>query len=194
MNLISNLNFSEKKDAQSIYSSQLYGTFFSVFALVDANKDNGNEYNLESIHLKIMNYKGVVNLGITKAVFEPNKDIENRKGGVLKIQVQALHTMDVDLFPVENCQGQKLNIGGNIQTLRYVKPMHVTDSSRGDSYSNPEQLKNSVFDEEFYYREGKLYDDNMAKKKSHVPTEWEGSFIFHEAGGWICPFAWLLIL
>ncbi|NOY47051.1 MAG: hypothetical protein GXO84_02350, partial [Chlorobi bacterium] len=162
------------------------GTFFSVFAKVDATNDDKKNYcELNSMELKIMNYKGVINLGITQAKLIPI-EYKGTFRAKLSIEVQALYNMPNEFVLVEGSEDLRLTEGQRISVERFLKPMHDTKNEKG------KQLSNQVFDEEFFYREGNLYDNDYAKRNEHTGDLWEteiktvkGSSV----GGWICPYA-----
>ncbi len=49
-----------------IYASQLYGTLFGIYGRFEGIEINsGGAYQIEKISLKLLNYKGVINIGFT---------------------------------------------------------------------------------------------------------------------------------
>lgn len=143
--VMGNVDFSNSKDLQLIYSSQLYGTFFSIYAKI--NLDNGKtdekSYHLNSIDLKIVNYKGLINLGMVRARFK-----KRRNGGEILIDVQGLGgepQINVECNHVEAPFSKTRK--SYLYVERTARPMH------GD-FGNGVVLNNGVFDEEFYFREG----------------------------------------
>ncbi len=157
MEYIGNINLSNQDDYQAIYASQLYGTFFSVFGKFTCSKSDKDEYILEKIAFKIINYKGVINLGISnvKGIYE----IPNDNGIIQKtinIEVQALNTADE--FELD-CTGVKLKKNELFIAERTLKPMH-----------NGMALNNSAFDDEFYYREGMPEEGGFQARINPVPV------------------------
>lgn len=65
------LNYSKKEQSDVyhfIYASQLYGTLFAIYGrfLPDSDKSiTANNFPLKSISLKLVNYKGCINIGFT---------------------------------------------------------------------------------------------------------------------------------
>ena len=78
---------------QSIYTSQLYGTFFVVYANFKTEENLAKDsYFVKNISLRIMNYKGLINIGIENAVFKPfwNDSQTNSLGGIIILYLKAL--------------------------------------------------------------------------------------------------------
>src|SRR5689334_20081329 len=48
-----------------IYASQLYGTFFGIYANFAGDKTASGDYQINKITLRLVNYKGAVNIGFT---------------------------------------------------------------------------------------------------------------------------------
>lgn len=161
MELINNISLSPTNCGeniyQPIYSSQLYGTFFIVYANFETSEDSDN-YFLHKIKLKIINYKGLINLGITGASFyktegcDPenpiinNKNIMlNYKGGYIELKVRALYNSDNDIL-VDNIS-EPIKISKNNSYLNVTRKL---DQMHGDD----RVFENGVFDNEFFYRDG----------------------------------------
>lgn len=203
MNLITNFNLSDNQNGQSLYSSQLYGTFFSIFGIVETEQ-KGNGYLISSLKLKLINYKGVLNLEITNAELVSSKLVlDEIIQWSLSVEVQAKATTKNDevLFTVKDDKGNPftskdglvLKKGTSIIFRRFLKPIHL------DSNNQTRAQANGVFDSEFYYREG-VFDDHTAKKsdKRFLAKLWDERPRVHEEvaaqGGFMCPYAWILIL
>lgn len=143
MELIGNVNLSNSDDYQSIYASQLYGTFFAVYAkfeVADINPSDG-VYKLTGLRLKILNYKGIVNLGIVQGHLLPVENNYNEPkadGWRLILELQAL--------------------GGSTDCIIQCQS---NEFKKGDSFLGVDrrlkELPNMggfIFDNEFNYREG----------------------------------------
>lgn len=147
MQLINHLCFKPeicKKDYyQAIYTSQSYGTFYVVYAEFTTEDDNDNYY-VKNIKLKLVNYKGLINLGIADATFKPILDADGHsRGALINLTVKAFEN---DSFTVSNCDSNHPFPKKDAQLLvnRNLAAMH----------SNKSPLEKGVFDEEFYYRDG----------------------------------------
>lgn len=148
MQLINHLCFNPetcKKDYyQAIYTSQSYGTFYVVYAEFTTEEDNDNYY-VKNIKLKLVNYKGLINLGIADATFIPIKDKfdGHSRGALISLTVKAFEHED---FIIKNCDAThpfpKLN--SYLKVNRKLLAMHPDKSP----------IENGIFDEEFYYRDG----------------------------------------
>ncbi len=143
MELIGNVNLANNDDYQSIYASQLYGTFFAVYAKFKVeDKDPDDEiYKLTGLRLKILNYKGIVNLGIVQAHLLPVKDKNNpakADGWRLILELQALGG---STDSVVQCQSNEFKKGASYFGVdRRLKELP--------------NMGGFVFDNEFNYREG----------------------------------------
>lgn len=180
MNLIANINFRNTTDFQLAYSSQLYGTFFSVFAKVNTTQADDHSYILHDIEFTLINYKGLLNLYIRDTKFKADT-----KGGEVLLLVQAMSSNNEKALRLD-CKDTIFKKGNStLRISRRLKRMH----SNSD---NPTALENGVFDEEFYYREGKFDTANL-KKVSPKPEEWDEPLSV-DKGVWICPYSELQVL
>ena len=183
MNLVSTVNLSNEKDYQSIYSTQIYGTFFAIYAKFTLSDTDKDYYTLEKIDLVLVNYKGLINIGLTECEYKYNED---SKSAILKVEVRALHKnkkLEVD------CGNKKFKRDGTsvLDVDRRVLPM-----------KGGKTMENEVFDEEFYYREGVENPKNMkegsdydfevdSKKRSITPDTLEFNAQEASDGGKKCP-------
>lgn len=133
-----------KKDHyQTVLASQSYGTFYLVYAEFTTTEDQDNYY-IQNIKLKIINYKGMINLGIADATFKPVFNDENNSiGALITISLKAF---EKDTFKVSGCDATHPfpKLKSALTTNRVILPMHENESP----------LEQSIFDEEFYYRDG----------------------------------------
>ncbi|KYG72785.1 hypothetical protein [Roseivirga echinicomitans] len=175
MKFIGNINLSNQEDYQAIYASQLYGTFFCVFGKFTCLAIEKDEYTLDKIEFKIINYKGIINLGISdvKGIF----DLKDGAGNIIKaINIEVRGLCEADEFQL-NCSGVKLNKNELLIAERTVKPMHEEVA-----------LSGSVFDNEYYYREGLPDLDGLFSNRSPQPMSvFNQVAIFKEFPGTICP-------
>ena len=143
--LISIVKISHNIDYQSIYASQLYGTFFAIYGKFHLKSEDENFYYLDSIDLSIVNYKGLFNILIKDYHFLPNTP--NSNDSTLIIEVRALKGNE---FQRVDCKGQRFRKDGSsyLHVDRRVAYLH----SRGVA------LDSGVYDTEFFYREGVDFD------------------------------------
>ncbi len=199
MEFITKIHLGEKKENenyQCIYSSQMYGTFFSIFALVDTSYNDGDDfYTLKGIDLKIINYKGVVNLGIIGAElvdkeFDPDNPNEVTRR-LLKIGVKPLLDTPDDVEVDLKSKNLKCNIGSEILVERFLAPMH-NDGSTSEA--------NGTFDNELFYREGIYKKDSPILRTGYEIRFWKDrnkpprNGYVKSIGGWICPFMLLIVI
>lgn len=93
MDFSSNISLSDGSRIQTIYASQLYGTFFGIFAKFDVSQTtfNGTKKSkyIEKIKFTLINFKGNLNLEIVGAGnIRKITDIKNLKGFTLDINVK----------------------------------------------------------------------------------------------------------
>ncbi len=91
MDFSSNINLNDESRVQALYASQLYGTFFGVFAKfgVSETEEIGgvNSKFINSITFNLINFKGLLNLEILGS------------GNVRKIKgIEGLHGVTIDLL------------------------------------------------------------------------------------------------
>lgn len=128
---------------QDVYSSQNYGTFYTIYMKFNCSI-NKNIVNLTDIKFKIVNYKGTINLGIKTADYHINE----KTGEVqFNITVQALRRRKKS--KVITCELNLNEIGSSLVINRILIPMKGFKSDR-----NPNSYNATIFDEEFYYRDG----------------------------------------
>lgn len=183
--LIGNLNLNHgSHEGQALYHSQLYGTFFGIYAFIES-KDAGDKKAMTSMTLQVINYKGVLNLGIEEAHY-------NEGDGTIDITMRAM-SGKVDDIPVVGIDKLLVSNGDSLIVRRYLKPIHSEESKENVA------LKNGVFDEEFHYREG-ILENQITLKSEHAPnnitgrpTEPEGNFA-HAQSGWYCPRSELVLI
>lgn len=204
--LITNLNLNPNGSyGQSIYNSQLYGTFFGVYAYIKSTEitEKPEERKINSMTLQVVNYKGELDLGIEKAEFKPNES----GGGTLYITVRTvvsnvIHNLSgtakevkTDQIEVEGINGEICQRGSFINVVRYLKPIHADKSDSSSA------LNEGVCDNEFHYREGTVVPKYTLKQKDVIggrPTEPQGEFVPNcDVGvmqsGHFCPWAELIL-
>ncbi len=124
---------------QFVYASQLYNTFFEIYAKFDA-KVAGKKALVEKITFEIINYKGFVNIGFTDDGVRVRKEEDNEHdiAYVLEIHVAALS----DKF-MATTEGQQIGLqsGQKIALHRVLHPLEESEA---------------WFDTEFIYRDGKF--------------------------------------
>ncbi len=133
------LSEDRKDDFQFLVASQLYGTFFGIYGQFIGKCNNGKA-TVEKIVFRIINYKGIVNLGIADIKFKPAskkiKFIITLRG--LGSIVQNV-TFKPDPGPLILNQKNEIVIERQLQSF---------------IGSNDEIFSSGTFDEEFYFRDG----------------------------------------
>ncbi len=104
MDYSSNINFSDSKRVQTLYASQLYGTFFGIFATFEVSKTTvvgtARTKILSKINFSLINYKGPLNLEIKWAGNVRNINKLNLPGVAIDIHVQ--HTSSSKPFQLHD--------------------------------------------------------------------------------------------
>ncbi|MBU3012549.1 hypothetical protein KO506_14140 [Polaribacter vadi] len=156
-NYTTTIDLTGTRAKQFVFAGQLYGTFFAIFATFNLNKEKSSDTKkiIDSILLDIINYKGLVNIGIVGAKLDTSTKSYSSvlpNSNTISINLQAL------------CNNKKdVNVTG-------VKDLDLTKGSwlifdrkltKIDRTINPD-----VWDQEFDYRDGifekkniKRYDD-----------------------------------
>ncbi|NVJ46013.1 MAG: hypothetical protein HWE07_02765 [Cytophagia bacterium] len=153
MKFIGNINLTNKDDYQAIYASQLYGTFFMVFAKFTCEYSSEKKaYIMQKIDFRLVNYKGLINIGIKSVQgIEKRVDLKNNQYNLVRLELQGLKTDSKDKsLP---CSGFELKQGDCLVIDRTTVKMH-----------NGTALNQNVFDEEFYYRHGIEPNDNYRER------------------------------
>ncbi len=131
---------------QLIYTSQVYGTFFGIYAYF-----NINETTLDSIRFKLINYKGIINIGIediTHQINESNKTIE------FNITIKGVS--EHQDFPHLSNNSSAGSGGYSINVpLANIRNYYLEINRKIIPLGAPgKDTVNNVFDSEFYYRDG----------------------------------------
>lgn len=147
---------------QAVYASQVYGTFFSIFAkftvepvlIVNENQETVVEEDsvqLTRVDLKLINYKGLFNIELIDEKLNIQKATEtntNTETLLLNLKVKAATednfntTQEIILdSPIT------INHGTYFSIVRKLLPL-------SGSFSPERPYVNGVFDNEFYYRDG----------------------------------------
>lgn len=161
----------ETKDTwQFVYTSQLYGTFFAVYAKVNADS---SKKHIDKIALKIVNYKGPINIVIHSAMYDSqrtNYSIQDPIDG---------HTKNIKIISIS------LWLTGLIGHSETQKPVEVS-CDLGEEITFLEinrkllplsqhcnSVVDGVFDTEFYYRDGLNSVINKDISKIDGLTSWD---------------------
>lgn len=146
-----------------IYGSQLYGTVFAIYGKfnIEPNPDDGS-CKVWSIELKLVNYKGMVNMGFTKrkpVPFVDDDGNENIYFGVQGASKRATQTICFNEPIIVTSEPLMLTFKRILYPLKGFKFSLHERLCHGDiekPLSKPIPHKNN-FDSEFYYRNGDEY-------------------------------------
>ena len=152
---------------QEVYSSQNYGTFYSIYLSLECspNPKDKNVINLTNIRFTIVNYKGILNLGIVDVKYKP----KDPKGYIeFKINVRAMER-NRD-FPLIKGNGEPKVISINRNKVKNIRiTRKLLKMNEFNPYLSPNHPNNAVFDNEFYYRDGLTF-----KEKTNRRMKWLG--------------------
>ena len=185
---------------QSVYSSQIYGTFFSVYAKfnLDISKSDipNGVYHVDSVDFKVANYKGILDIGIQNVILP--KDLQSEIDGnpnLTPTEKKALKPFILNMRAMGGFDGpghsqpkydvnEKLDIKISSRDVLYFRrvklPLHSDNSA----------LKNGIFDNEFYFRESPdITKRNVrtAHTDNRRPNLAEEAFESFESSGILCP-------
>mgnify|MGYP001159516501 FL=1 len=118
---------------QLIYASQSYGTFYAIYANIKTSAASTGERQIDEIKLRILNYKGVINLSLEKAEY-------NASTGTIDLFVKALGNTSKEIL----CK--KLNKLRKKDQEKLVFVRHLIHL--------PNAHNNGIFEVEKYYRDG----------------------------------------
>jgi hypothetical protein len=158
---------------QNLYASQVYGTFFGIYAKfkIADNHSSSEVVFLDEVKLQLKNFKGLLDVGFPKNM-KPQyliQDIKNDKheiiGKRIKIFIKCAYLKDTT--PIITIRGSDL---GEIKNGYRIVVERITLSLHGHTFEEVAKLvKNAdepqneikpyaggIFDSEFYYRNGDL--------------------------------------
>lgn len=130
---------------QLVYASQLYGTFFAVYASIETDAgSHKDEREIKDITCHIINYKGVLNIGLEDVIY-------NSGTGQIDLHLKALGNISKEI----KCK----------KLTKFRKSKSDTLVFRRRLEKLPEGINHGVFEIEGYYRDGHFtkprpdYDD-----------------------------------
>ncbi|WP_160111952.1 hypothetical protein [Aquimarina sp. AU58] len=160
---------------QSIYASQSYGTFYAVFArftvhdiITSDHQVVPNKKLLEQIELKLVNYKGNINMAFAKKSEIDEDSLEKTTSGneiktfLLKINIKGAVGDNIGLIDV--LYFEEPLIIENDTYFTVIRELLTLSGKTKEEFNKPEEnspFVNHIFDEEFYLRDG----ENMERKK-----------------------------
>lgn len=149
---------------QLIYASQLYGTFFCVFAKLNIKKTK-----LDSMELQLVNYKGKVNLGLMQKTKKGWSKGKINHELVLHVKAADGQNVYSKANPITVSCNTNLAIITDILVKRELHPIHKNKTTQ-------QQLTTKIFDSEFYGRDGEFVykkpttDELLEEYKKQTPS------------------------
>ncbi|WP_106792317.1 hypothetical protein [Aquimarina sp. Aq78] len=166
LTLTISLSEADEDRMQLVYASQLYQTFFAVFGAFDVDRTDPNDLKLKGIVLQLINYKGMINLGIigvsNPIIIENGIEIRFKVKAMMPSGILKYYGFD-EAVPVKNSD--------RIDFQRVLEPIDVKPyTGVGD---------NLVHDCEFFERDG-LYN---RKRTLRLDDDNVKGFISHDSDG-----------
>lgn len=145
--MVASIEVGNEYDYQIVYASQLYGTFFTVGAKLELSEDDSS---IIGICLALNNYKGLYNIGM----------LDHTRNTFLHKNGKALIILHLMVDNGKNTDKLKRKVSMNlskpipideIDELNFTRVIH----SLTEVNSPEDHLDESIFDSEFYVRNGK---------------------------------------
>lgn len=176
----------KKEVYQAIFASQVYGTFFVIYGkfLTDKTSKAGCCF-VRGVKMKLVNYKGLINMGFTKRKITTNtlsaaangkkskgsKNLQVTKAIKVEFEVRGFNTnyeMEIEFTkPIDVSEGTFKEIEFQKKLIALSKSFAIQPDSQ-DTISNAlkKPLLQSIpnepfFDTEFHERDGVDYYDNI---------------------------------
>lgn len=148
---------------QFVYASQLYGTFFGVFVNFKTKIIDDETREIEEARFGLLNYKGVINMGITSVGYDSIK-------GIFTLNFKALHPHGTTIL-CEDAVGTTLKKGVSIQFIRNLEKLYPANQTKNKI--------EGVVDTEWCVRDGvqiidRVDDDSMDFKIE----DFKGTFMY----------------
>lgn len=164
------LSDNDKNRFQLIHATQLYGTFFGIYAQIICKPDGAGKTQLERMNFIGINYKGPINLELcrqspksnqilVKPGKEPKYITTGDKGVLMDIWVRASTRnveKDFDVLTLDFTQyfQDKLESGNYLRVLRKLQRMDPNGTGQIS-----ESVVNGMFDSEYFVRDGLLVQE-----------------------------------
>ena len=164
-NFICTFNLKDQNDKQFVYSSQLYGTHFCVYAKVVLDS---TETKINGLKFYLINYKGILNLGLIKDKME-NQQVVFSDGEInFRLHLRALEsTHGETLFctlPLNEIPVNELNF------MEIDRKLHPLSSTNGENHP----FTGQVFDSEFFDRDGVFVQPRINPEDNSVEARAPG--------------------
>jgi len=142
---------------QEIYSSQNYGTFYSIYMSFDCERnicEDSKIVTLKNLQFKIVNYKGLINLGIVNIIPKPKS---SDKEYVFEIEVEGAVSRRSYNLSKEKPMYSTIEI--DLDKFKHIIIQRtLLKMSSFNENINPNDPQNLIFDDEFFYRDGLKFD------------------------------------
>jgi len=147
-----------KKDCkerwQTVYTSSLYGTMFSLFGKFNYDATNTT---LGMIELKIINYKGLIDLGIKDVDFQENRkwvEVYDEDNKLVPKNIRVI-SLKVVLQGLLNQHWKDRNINIILNEVDLADDIYIEiDRELQPLVNDNDRTLEGVFDTEHYYRDG----------------------------------------
>lgn len=196
------INLRDHKNHQLIYTSQVYGTFFSVYAkfnidedqsTINSDLDTKSSFWVKSIDFEVINYKGLINIGLADVILpvhymdEVNETLNQESQNTIKVFNLVMRGMGG--FNQEGTTDGLLKTSISKDLEMEIKSDDTMYFKRTMKrlHEDGREVGNGIFDEEFYYREG---IPPFKARKEIIPDEAMPNLAnikFRSTSGPMCP-------
>lgn len=168
-NIILNEKYNNRR--QSLYASQSYGTFYSLFGKFEVKDFSTNSTKLKSLNLELINYKGLLNMEIAGYKLDSKVLEGDKKVIILTVLIQAatvkraetvFHIKESDLSSLEINQEDIFLVRRELLSIygesKEQLDRRVRQNRSGENEPLWQPLLGGIFDNEFFYRNGQLLE------------------------------------
>lgn len=151
----------DNKHYQEVYASQVYGTFFAVYAKFIGAELTQDKCQIAKVELKVVNYKGLYDLGLVNVnSMECDDEINVKK---VQLEMRAMNPLNKKNEPQYNMTFEMDQSFSKGEVLCFERSLFMLHDKEVAS-------EKGLFDSEFFYREG-LREDNDYERRKPVPRQ-----------------------
>lgn len=155
---------------QSVYSSQNYGCFYEIYVKADFVEEKDTDSLVNQLEFRIINYKGLLNVGFANITQQKDELYFNEKEGVLGVRFvlqgkQSNNSMLVKIPREWNLRKTNLN---RLSIFRLLIPLEGLELKT----TAPQEM----FDVEFYERNGLDFSRKKIVQPGHYDFDKPRSF------------------
>lgn len=164
----------EKEDSryQFLIASQNYGTLYGIYGQINF-KDDDTDTKIKNIDFELINYKGLFNIGFLadKGPYNEIKSYLDKKTKTLVLEIpvcglSSIHTTSAEIKDLNN-NNAAISVN-NIKWIKVDRMLHKLVPGNANS--------EKVFDNEFYYKDGKDHANRTLRKGQKGFKDTGGTF------------------